>query len=160
MGAGCLYICLDTMSLQCPWRPEIKSIEGPGAEVANDCEPQSRYLGSNACPLEEQPMLITTGAPNFTSTDLPMMCVIPANIEQRVTLLRLLRVYCEGLNQRLQLLTSEQPSQTGCRSKVPYPCHGQQTVYGPVSEWRQKGVKRTLHFLLQNNSFQKVFLHL
>jgi hypothetical protein len=66
---------------------------------------------SNVCLLEEQTMLTTTEPLNFNfhrpSYDVSDSC----KIDQRLTLPSLRLVYYEVLNQRLQLLTSEQPRQ-------------------------------------------------
>lgn len=49
----CLHVCLF------PWRSE-DSMESPGTEVTDDCEPPYGFCEPNSGPVEEQLVLLTT----------------------------------------------------------------------------------------------------
>ena len=57
----CLYMCVFTVLGDC-WGPE-EGIRSPGTGVTNNCKLLYSCWESNLDPLEEQPVLLTTGLP-------------------------------------------------------------------------------------------------
>lgn len=55
----CLHVHLCTIGVQCPWMAE-EGISSPGTVVRHGCELLDECWESNSCPLQEQPVLLTT----------------------------------------------------------------------------------------------------